>query len=369
MKKRIIIGILIFLILLTASICLGIYFLPSHTYIKIKYGENISIEEKNIKDDLSLLQVSDNINNYIRTVTDYINVGISKSGLGISKIYKNGHANFKFYIDEAGNVVVEIINIFDSNSKSYLEELEVKEFIINIKDDNAKYLTYHDKYLYILTEKGNLYSYLLNKSNDTLNLENELFNIANNFPYVSITNKNITEIINYYNDDEKSINGRIYALLDNGDIINVLTGKKFNEEEQYVSTFRFGNARIAINRDASIQYCHGHDQFANPCSNDYLGNIITDNEGKIITIYALITYNKHLYIIDTNGNIYSELFDNQNHTVIETVTKHNNKKVESIMYIYDNSEKYLLKELIINYSNKTRETFEDISRLSIYNIN
>lgn len=366
MKKKIII-ILSILILITISILIAIYIFRTDLYIKYKYKNNFNIEEKYVNNDLSKIQISDKITNYITTKEVYTYITLSKSGVGTSEIYTNGQANLKFYITEEKNAILEFTNITDSKGTSYLEELEDKQIKININKEHAKYLTYDQNFLYILTEEGNLYGFTLNQLNNNVEFENNISYIKKGACFLELTTKNIKDIIQYSNNNQTTT--RIYALLDTGELINIRTKEKFEDEEKCVSNFRFGNARLAINRDATIQYCNGYDDYVNKCTDDYLSDVITDTNGNIITIYSIIEYKSNLYIIDTKGNIYKEPYDNQNHQKITKLKKYNNKNVEKLIFISKSSSRYILKDLIIYYSNGTRTIFKDISQLDIYVIN
>lgn len=354
------------LFLVCLIVFLTSYFFSKNVYINVKYGEDIGVEEYNIKNDLSSLMFSDKINNYIRTKEFFSFIEIYDSGVYDSEIYKPGNAYIKIYVDENDKAIFEFISIADYQNNSYLEELESKKIEINIENNKAKYVACDKQRLYILTENNKLYYYFLSKDNDDSTFEHEISYIKEG--KYSIVSENVTEIINYYNNDENLDSGRIYGLLDSNEIINVVNGKNFYEIECNASIFRYGNANLAVNREGTIQYCNQFEDGAYSCDGYVSSKVITDTNEKPIVISMLIEHDSYLYIIDIEGNIYTHKFDNQNHIAIEKIEKYNNNKVRSLTYVYKHSEPYMLEELIINYSNGTRKSLKEISRLDIYHV-
>ncbi len=342
-------------------------------------NEQIDKLEKYVHDDNYVIESFDLVldNDFSISEKDFYTIGLKEYSVGVTmsifggensngyKKFKNGFATVNFKINNNGELVVEIIYLQDADGNSYLDKISDKKFTVSIKNEKIKYMVSDDKFIFLLTDKGNLYSSIFRTSSTNVELEEDLNNLKKKIWYDNMTDGNIKEILSYHQNDESDVS-TIYLLLNDGNKINIYSKKKIEESEKYVASLRFGNARMVVNNKGNIEFCSGWEG-KEKCTEDTVGGIITDENNKPIKVASMFdTENSEIFIIDSNGNIYGEKYVNTNHKVIKTLKKYNNKKVKGYTYVSKAGQRYMLKELVVDYTDGTHGYFGEISRLQIY---
>lgn len=375
-------GLYIIIVLISAiALGIGVFFLiykfNNNLYIKLNkkdllvdryiIGRNVIETDESIVNDSNIVE-----SNLEKTFNIYFT--ISKDDSSDAKIIKNGSVSAEYTIKE-NSLVLKITNLFSKEEGEYTSKLEQKEYVMTFSGDKIKNGTYDNSYFYILTEKGNIYRYRMEKDTSTTMFEESLFNFNGNNDqkfnksdvhfgvdksiYVDFKAK---ELVEYKN--------KIYAITDDGKYMSLspVTYDDYkNLEYDFTSnsdTLRFYNHLLIFNNKSNVRQCADFE--VNKCDENNTYDLIKDNAGNIITVSAAIEANDSIYFIDIKGNLYVEKYDRNNaNIVIETVSKYGENRVVEIVYFYKSSEPYMIEKVVLLFDNGTRLEVGKISRLDI----
>lgn len=360
-KIKIILLVLMIIILIVLGVGLYLYNHNTDFYISLKYGKDSYVSKYYVNDNLDVIRDKiASFQNYVKkdqfsvefAVYDDKNVSSRIDHISAHIAIISGNLNIKFYNSR----------VYEKNF--ILNDFDGKSIHLSIPNEKIEYACIDSASLYCLTESGKIYAYyiLTGGKNVRISLSqfNSIIQILENNSYKLIDNYTFKELINIEEYNDFPFNA--YALTTDDKIINL---DLFNSVE-INSVYNYnGLVKFAFNNNGSIKLTTYKNMQAE------IGNTIVDSEGKEIIVYSIFTANHEaingytrgtLFVIDVNGNIYSENVNNGSLIKLDTLKKYSDKKVEYLSFIYNSLEdakKNNLKNLIITYTDGTYIKFKD----------
>lgn len=292
------------------------------------------------------------------------NLSFIKSDIDYSRYYITSKSTNIFYSqDKDYDLIIE-------NEKLLLKYSNIVEEV-NLNKENPKYVVSYYVHCgsatfvyYILTEEGNIFGNSIDFMNN--DVEKNINSIKNPIKYdLDYVAKELLLKGSSHIDGPTCVNPNALILTYNNELIEVTTGKKYND---YPMTFD-GFIKYASNNDTKVNSSAGkyiaihddgtirdvvlEDDFTMNVSNKH----ITDNKGENIIFNYFLEIEKDdetiYYIVDQHGNTY--ILNSNSEDFITILEKYNNKTVTKIVKNnYSNSNN----DLIIEYNDGTVKKFE-----------